>query len=49
MNTQIPSNPPELHAVLVVYVEQLAFEMHTVPFETQDDKATAQTLVAVPF
>lgn len=49
MNTQIPSKPPELHAILDVYVEQLAFGMHAVPFETQVDKATEQTLVAVPF
>lgn len=49
VKTQIPSNPPELHAVLVVYVEQLAFAMQAVPFETHDDKATAQTLVDVPF
>lgn len=49
MNTQIPSDPPELQAVLVVYVEQLALGMQIVPLETQDDKATKHTFVDVPF
>lgn len=35
VQTQIPSDPFELHAVLVVYVEQLALTIQSFPFETQ--------------
>ncbi|CAD8210126.1 unnamed protein product [Paramecium octaurelia] len=48
VQTQIPSVPLELQAVLVVYVEQLALAMQAVPFETQ--LATPQQAqVVVPF
>lgn len=45
---QIPSNPPELHEVLVVYVEQLAFAIHDVPLEMHPSKPAKQAAVVVP-
>lgn len=49
VKTQIPSNPPELHAVKVVYVEQLALAIHTVPLEIHPLNPAAQAAVVVPF
>ena len=48
VKTQTPSNPPELHAVKVVYVEQLALAIQTVPFETHPLNPAAQAAVVVP-
>lgn len=36
MNTQIPSNPPWLQVVLVLYEEQSALGMQFVPSVTQE-------------
>jgi hypothetical protein len=38
-NTHIPSDPAELHAVLLVYVWQFALLMQFVPSDTHDDNA----------
>lgn len=48
VKTQTPSVPPELHDVLVVYVEQAALAIHLVPSETHPERPAPQTAVLVP-
>jgi hypothetical protein len=48
VKTQIPSVPPELHDVFVVYVEQAALAIHLAPSEIHPERPAAQTAVLVP-
>jgi hypothetical protein len=48
LKTQIPSVPPALHEVYVIYVEHLSFKIQVVPFDTQLPNVFAQIKVVVP-
>jgi hypothetical protein len=47
--TQVPSEPPELHEAYVLYDEQVLYGIHLVPSLMHEDKPSEQTEFDVPF